>query len=268
LANEGGRIKAQLRTVDDTSLETVEGEASSVADAANAIADATDAATDAILRMVESTRGPLSEMEANVNAISLGRSPGGLKEIAIQASHGADAVSTMSASVKGDLQELEGTARGYMKSAEDFVRAIGQQGAAAGSSAETAAAAAASAVLSLEDTARSYMTSAEDFVRTVGQQGPEGAAAETAATQALLAQPEMAQPPPVEPPPPAVSPTIIVHQAPVRVQFRTLDPSKARDVWEGYIRPEMEKDLDTNHKQLAHRIGKAVRQSGATYRLR
>jgi len=117
----------QMGTVDDQSLQTVTGEAKNVADAAYAISRAAEEATYSLIRMVDDTRGPLSELEDNVNAISLGRSPGGLKEIAIKADEGGIAIAAMGRNVRSELQALEDTATSYMSTVDAFIQQIEQR---------------------------------------------------------------------------------------------------------------------------------------------
>lgn len=99
--------KDKLRIMNETPLDSVKNEAENVASAVDSIDNATRSATDAILRMVDETRGPLAEMEENVGAISLGRSPGGLKEIRIKSMEGMDAIRLLGRDVIDNALAME-----------------------------------------------------------------------------------------------------------------------------------------------------------------
>jgi hypothetical protein len=106
--------KDSLQEIDQQRLDAIMNALGGTEDHAYRIENGAAAATSAIIAMVNDTRGPLAEMEANVAAISLGRSPGGLKEIAIKSAEGIAAMRALRDSVNADAMSMEGTINRYV----------------------------------------------------------------------------------------------------------------------------------------------------------
>lgn len=101
------QTRDRVKLIDEQKLDAVKAELNGTRDASYRIVDGADAAKQALIKLVEDTREPLHELERNINAISLGRSPGGLKEIRIKADDGIAAIQSLGREVISNALAME-----------------------------------------------------------------------------------------------------------------------------------------------------------------